>query len=678
MSVSDPAVEMAALRQRLHTYSHHYYVLDDPLVPDSEYDRLFRQLQALEAEHPELVSADSPTLRVGAPALKTFPAVRHEVPMLSLGNTFDSTGLQAFVKRIRQALDDLGVHQSLVFSCEPKLDGLAISLVYEQGILVRGATRGDGTSGEGITENLRTLKSIPLKLQPDQQGRVPELLEVRGEVYMLRRDFEAMNEQAREQGGKVFANPRNAAAGSLRQLDSRITASRPLTFTAYQVARISKDYTLTGHHAAMQLLRQLGFPVSPYLQLAEEYDGLQQYCDWLAQQRDQLPFDIDGAVLKLDDLKLQAELGFRAREPRWATAYKYPAQEEMTELLDVDFQVGRTGAITPVARLKPVQVAGVVVANATLHNRDEIERLGLRIGDQVIVRRAGEVIPQIVKVVLEQRPLDAQAIVFPETCPVCASRVLRIEGEAVYRCTGGLYCAAQRKEALKHFASRKAMDIEGLGDKLIDQLVDQSLVAQPADLYRLTLAQLAGLERMAEKSARNLLDALQKSKQTTLPRFIYALGIREVGEATAANLARHFGSLEQLQQAGEAELLAVPDVGPVVAQHLLAFFSEPHNQQMLEALREAGIQWPDMEPQQASQQLAGQTWVLTGSLTSMTRDQASQALQALGAKVSGSVSKKTTRVVAGEAAGSKLAKAEELGVPVMTETEFLDFLAQQG
>lgn len=670
--------QLDSLRQQLNEHNYRYYVLDEPSVPDAEYDRLFRQLQQLENEHPQLITPDSPTQRVGAEPLKAFPSITHQVPMLSLGNVFDNESLQAFVSRIQRELDDLGRSDAnLEFCCEPKLDGLAISLIYQHGQLVQGVTRGDGQTGEGITENLKTLRSIPLQLRRETPDQIlPELLEVRGEVYMPRAAFEAMNERAREAGEKTFANPRNAAAGSLRQLDPRITATRPLEFTAYQVAQVSEAFAAPTHFQAMQQIKGWGFKISHLLRCVVGYTGLKDFCDALAAQRDQLPFDIDGAVLKLNDLRLQAELGFRAREPRWATAFKYPAQEQITQLLDVEFQVGRTGAVTPVARLEPVQVAGVTVSNATLHNMDEIQRLGVHIGDRVIVRRAGDVIPQIVRVITEQRPAHACEVLAPDHCPVCGSHVERAEGEAVYRCTGGLYCAAQRKEAIKHFASRKAMDIEGLGDKLIEQLVDGELVKSPADLYRLELEPLAALERMAEKSATNLLQALQTSKQTTLARFIYALGIREVGEATAANLARYFGTLDALKKASKEELLDVDDIGPIVAQHIRAFFDEPHNLETIQDLLDQGIAWPETERRREDLPLTGQTWVLTGSLESLTRDQAKERLEALGAKVSGSVSKKTTCVVAGAAAGSKLAKAESLGVLVLDEAGLMQRLAE--
>ena len=668
---ADVVERMAALRRQIEYHNRRYYEQDDPVIADVEYDRLMTELQALEQQHPELVDPDSPTQRVGGQRSDAFAPVRHLQPMLSLDNAFEQDDLRAFDRRVRERLGEGAID----YHGEPKLDGLAVSLTYQQGVLVQGVTRGDGQSGEGITENLKTVRSIPLRLQSPAENW-PELLEVRGEVYMPRAAFEAMNERARAVDGKVFANPRNAAAGSLRQLDPRITSQRPLEFTAYQVAQISDTHAQETHFQAMQQLADWGFKISNELEVVKGYPGLKDYCDQLAEKRDQLPFDIDGAVLKLNNLRLQAELGFRAREPRWATAYKYPAQEESTRLLDVEFQVGRTGAVTPVARLEPVQVAGVTVSNATLHNMDEVARLDVRLGDQVIVRRAGDVIPQIVKVILEQRPAATREIKAPTECPVCGSHVERAEGEAAYRCTGGLYCAAQRKEALKHFASRKALDIEGLGEKLIDQLVEREWVKTPADLYRLTLEQLAGLERMAEKSAKNLVEALDKSKTTTLPRFIYALGIREVGEATAANLARYFGSLDALMQAREEQLLDVDDVGPIVAQHIHAFFQEPHNRDTLQALVNQGIHWPETTQRREDLPLAGQTWVLTGSLDSLTRDQAKERLEALGAKVSGSVSKKTSQLVAGAAAGSKLTKAESLGVPVMDEAGLLKCLAE--
>ncbi|TFH88426.1 NAD-dependent DNA ligase LigA [Billgrantia azerbaijanica] len=668
MSQADPKIrdEAARLRAELEDANYRYYVLDDPHLTDADYDRKLRRLQEIEAAHPELVTADSPTQRVGAAPAEGFPEVEHAVPMLSLDNAFDEGELVAFVKRIGERLEIDG--EGLAFCCEPKLDGAAVSLVYAGGELVSGATRGDGRTGEGITTNLRTLRSIPLRLR----GSVhPELIEVRGEVVMSHAGFEALNARAREEGGKVFANPRNAAAGSLRQLDSRITAARPLEFTAYQVARIEPDFGDTSHSELMARLADFGLRTSPALEVVTGSQGLIDYCRRLGETRDALGYDIDGVVIKVDDLRLQRELGFVARAPRWAIAYKFPAQEETTRLNDVEFQVGRTGAITPVARLEPVTVAGVTVSNATLHNADEIARLGVMIGDTVIVRRAGDVIPQVVRVIEEARPADARPIVFPERCPVCDAQIERLEGEVVARCSGGLYCPAQRKEALKHFASRRALDIDGLGEKLIEALVERDWVRTPADLFRLEAERLATLPRMGAKSSENLVAALEKAKDTTLARFIYALGIREVGEATAANLARHFGTLEALMSADVEALEAVEDVGPVVAAHVHTFFRQAHNRETVEALRAMGVTWAEEAVGERPQPLAGQSWVLTGTLESMTRDEGKARLQALGAKVAGSVSKKTACVVAGEAAGSKLTKAEQLGVEVIDEATFL-------
>ncbi len=665
--------EVAKLRAELDDANYRYYVLDEPHLTDAEYDRKLRRLQELEQAHPELVTPDSPTQRVGAPPDAGFPEVEHAVPMLSLDNALNEEELEAFVKRVAERLET--DPETIRFCCEPKLDGAAVSLVYERGVLISGATRGDGRTGEGITSNLRTLRSIPLKLR----GDAPELLEVRGEVIMSHAGFERLNERAREEDGKVFANPRNAAAGSLRQLDPEITAKRPLEFSAYQVARIDMaridDSLLSTHSKQMERLKEWGFRTSSLLEVVSGSQGVIDYCRRLGERRDSLGYDIDGAVIKVDDLRLQRELGFVARAPRWATAFKFPAQEETTRLNDVEFQVGRTGAITPVARLEPVSVAGVTVSNASLHNADEIARLDVMIGDSVVIRRAGDVIPQVVRVLPERRPADAREIVFPERCPVCDSEIERLEGEAVARCSGGLFCAAQRKEALKYFASRRAMDIDGLGEKLIDQLVELDWVKTPADLFRLDAERLATLPRMAQKSSEKLVAALEKAKSTTLPRFIFALGIREVGEATAANLARHFGTLDALMAAEQADLEAVEDVGPVVAAHVYTFFRQEHNRETIEALREQGVSWAEETIGERPQPLAGQTWVLTGSLESMTRDEGKERLQALGAKVAGSVSKKTTGVVAGEAAGSKLAKAQELGVEVLDEAAFLERLA---
>ncbi len=672
MSQPDPTMleEISQLRADLDDANYRYYVLDEPTLTDADYDRKLQRLKQLEGEHPELISPDSPTQRVGAAPAEGFPEVAHAIPMLSLDNAFSRDDIVAFAERVAERLECQS--EEIEFSCEPKLDGAAVSLVYEQGVLVSGATRGDGRTGEGITSNLRTLRSVPLKLMGKN---VPELVEVRGEVIMRHSGFEALNERAREEGSKVFANPRNAAAGSLRQLDPRITATRPLEFHAYQAARLEPDLGDATHSALMARLSTLGFRTSAELTTMYGPDAVADYCEQLGAKRDQLGYDIDGVVIKVNDLRHQRELGFVARAPRWAVAFKFPAQEEVTTLNDVEFQVGRTGAITPVARLAPVTVAGVTVSNATLHNADEITRLGVMIGDTVAIRRAGDVIPQVVRVDEEKRPADARVITFPDHCPVCGSDIERLEGEAVARCSGGLYCAAQRKEALKHFASRKALDIDGLGEKLIEQLVDQEWVKTPADLFHLSVEQLKSLPRMGEKSATNLVNALEKAKQTTLARFIYALGIREVGEATAANVANHFGTLQALQDADQAALEAVNDVGPIVAKHIHTFFRQPHNLETLQALIEAGITWQESEVTQGPTPLEGQTWVLTGAMESMTRDEGKARLQALGAKVAGSVSKKTTCLVAGEAAGSKLTKAEQLGVEVIDEATFIERLA---
>lgn len=665
--------EVAELRAALDDANYRYYVLDEPQLTDADYDLKLRRLQEIEAEYPTLVTTDSPTQRVGAAPADGFPEVMHDVPMLSLNNAFDEDELADFVRRVADRLEVTPA--SLSFCCEPKLDGAAVSLVFEHGELTRGVTRGDGRTGEGITSNLKTLKSIPLRLRGKEW---PERLEVRGEVTMRHADFEAMNDKAREEGTKVFANPRNAAAGSLRQLDPRITDKRPLEFSAYQLVQGTvslADIDTPTHSKQMAQLRDWGFRVSAELEVVQGAEGITDYCRRLGEKRDGLGYDIDGAVIKVDDLRLQRELGFVARAPRWAIAFKFPAQEQVTTLEDVEFQVGRTGAITPVARLAPVSVAGVTVSNATLHNQDEIARLGVMIGDRVSIRRAGDVIPQVVRVIEEERPADAREIVFPECCPVCDSQIERLEGEAVARCSGGLYCPAQRKEALKHFASRRALDIEGLGVKLIDALVELDWVKSPADLFTLSAEALAGLPRMGEKSAANLVAALEKAKQTTLARFIYALGIREVGEATTNNLARHFGTLDALMAAEQADLEAVDDVGPIVAAHLHTFFRQPHNRETIEALIAQGLTWQEEAVIERPQPLAGETWVLTGTLENLTRDEGKARLQALGAKVAGSVSKKTACLVAGEAAGSKLTKATDLGVPVIDEDEFLTRLA---
>lgn len=664
------AQRVAELRALLTQYNREYYELDEPSVPDAEYDRLFRELTELEQRFPQYRSEHSPTQKVGGQALDAFTQVTHETPMLSLDNAFSVEEFEAFTTRVSERLDSAA---AIAFCCEPKLDGAAVSILYERGELVRAATRGDGQTGEDITANVRTIRNVPLQLQ----GDFPARLEVRGEVFMPTRAFDKYNEKALAAGEKTFANPRNAAAGSLRQLDSRITAKRPLHFYAYSMGVVSDEATLADtHFGRLEQLQQWGLPLSEEVKVVAQGDECKAYYDDILQRRAQLRYEIDGVVLKVNHIALQQDLGFVSRAPRWAIAWKFPAQEELTVIRGVDFQVGRTGAITPVARLEPVAVGGVTVSNATLHNADEIARLDIHIGDTVIIRRAGDVIPQVVQVLRERRPEDALSIEFPERCPVCDSHVERAEGEAVARCTGGLICAAQRREALKHFASRKAMDIDGLGDKLIEQLVEREWVKSPADLYRLSVRELAHLPRMGEKSAEKITTAIAASKTTTLPRFLYALGIREVGEATAANLASHFGSLERLSAADAEALEAVPDVGQVVASHIAQFFREPHNQQVIHELEALGIHWPAVEQLAESEAtLAGNTYVLTGTLTQMTRDEAKQALQARGAKVSGSVSAKTTAVIAGDNAGSKLTKAEQLGVAVLSEADLLGLLS---
>ncbi|CSA07977.1 NAD-dependent DNA ligase LigA [Vibrio cholerae] len=668
--MSDVAQRLTELRKTLHEHGVRYYVEDAPTIPDAEYDRLMRELLELEVAHPELMSSDSPSLRVGGRPLDAFESVVHEIPMLSLDNAFDDGELESFYRRMT---DRIQAVQHSAFCCEPKLDGLAVSLLYENGVLTRAATRGDGMTGENITENVRTIKAIPLRLQG---ADFPTRLEVRGEVFMPKAGFEALNARALKKGEKQFVNPRNAAAGSLRQLDSKITAQRPLAFYAYSVGVIEGGELATSHYQRFLQLKGWGLPICPETKLVTSLAEVKAFYQDILQRRQFLAYEIDGVVIKVDDIQLQERLGFVARAPRWAIAYKFPAQEELTLLNDVEFQVGRTGAITPVAKLEPVFVGGVTVSNATLHNADEIERLGVMVGDTVVIRRAGDVIPQIVSVVLERRPENAKSIVFPTRCPVCQSDVERVEGEAVARCSGGLICQAQRKEALKHFVSRKAMDVEGLGDKVIEQLVDREMVSTPADLFRLRAGELTILERMGPKSAQNVIDALNKAKQTTLPKFLYALGIREVGDATALNLAQHFLSLEAIQQASLEQFIEVPDVGVVVASHLLAFFAQDRNQQVINELLEQGITWPALTaaPVAVDSALAGKIVVLTGSFTQLSRNDAKAALQALGAKVTGSVSKNTDIVFAGEAAGSKLAKATELGIQVFDEQALIEFL----
>ncbi|MBK4715535.1 MULTISPECIES: NAD-dependent DNA ligase LigA [Tenebrionibacter/Tenebrionicola group] len=666
--------ELTQLRTTLRHHEYLYHVLDAPEIPDAEYDRLMRALRELEAQHPELITPDSPTQRVGAQPLTQFTQVRHEVPMLSLDNVFDEESWQAFYKRIQDRLHD---EAEITFCCELKLDGLAVSLLYEDGLLTRASTRGDGATGENITSNVRTIYAIPLRLHGED---IPRRVEIRGEVFLPQAGFEKINEEARRTGGKVFANPRNAAAGSLRQLDPRITAKRPLTFFCYGVGLLEGGELPASHFERLQRFKSWGLPVSDRVCLCTGSDGVLAFYHQVEQARSTLGFDIDGVVAKVDAIPLQEELGFVARAPRWAVAFKFPAQEQMTTVRDVEFQVGRTGAITPVARLEPVQVAGVLVSNATLHNADEIERLGLRIGDHVVIRRAGDVIPQVVNVVLSERPDETREVVFPAHCPVCGSDVERVEGEVVTRCTGGLICAAQRKEALWHFVSRRAMNVDGMGVKLIDQLVDKEYVKTPADLFGLSAGILTGLDRMGPKSALNLVNALEKAKETTFARFLYALGIREVGEATAAGLAAHYGTLDALMAASIEDLQQVPDVGIVVATHVFNFFEEESNREVIAELTgKVGIHWPApvvVKAEEIDSPFAGKTVVLTGSLSQMSRDDAKARLVALGAKVSGSVSKKTNLVVAGEAAGSKLAKAQELGIDVIDEAEMLRLLGE--
>ena len=664
-----PAERIRQLRTEIEHHNYRYFVLDDPEVSDAEFDRLMRELRELESRHPELVTEDSPTRRVGGAAVSEFGEVRHRIPMLSLDNAFERDDVVAFDRRVRERL---GVPDAVSYSCEPKMDGLAVSIVYVNGLLVQAATRGDGMTGEDVTHNVRTIKAVPLRLH----GRGwPALLEVRGEVFMPIAGFDALNRRALEKGEKVFVNPRNAAAGSLRQLDPRMTASRPLDMFFYGVGLVEQGELPGRHSEILEQLRQWGLRPSPEVAVRRGVDGLLDYYEHIQRRRAKLTYQIDGVVYKVDSLEQQGRLGFVSRAPRWAVAHKFPAEEEMTIVRGVEWQVGRTGALTPVARLEPVFVGGVTVSNATLHNIDELHRKDVRVGDSVIIRRAGDVIPEVVKVIAERRPRHTTEVQLPRKCPVCGSAVVKEEDEAVARCSGGLYCAAQRKESLRHFASRRAMDIEGLGARLIEQLVDGEHVSSAADLYRLTLDELAGLERMAEKSAANLIQALEASKETTLPRFLYALGIRDVGEATAAALATHFGSLDHLMEATMDEVQEVPDVGPVVAEHVHNFFREKHNRDVIAALRKSGVRWPDIERVEKSElPLAGKTIVLTGTLESMERHQAQERIRALGGKASGSVSAKTDFVVAGASAGAKLQKAEKLGITVLDEDQFLHLI----
>ena len=673
-----PAARAAALRAEIARHDHAYYVLDAPTIPDAEYDRLFRELQALEADHPALRTPDSPTQRVGGKPLAQFPAVRHRVPMLSIRTETDTeaSGALAFDARVRRELGLKDEDPPLEYAAELKFDGLAISLRYEDGVLVQAATRGDGETGEDVTGNVRTVRAIPLRLRGDP----PPVIEIRGEVYMRRDDFERLNARQAEAGDKTFVNPRNAAAGSIRQLDPNIAARRPLSFFAYGLGDTGEWTPPATHADVLDAIAAYGLPVCTHRAVVQGARGLADFHARIGALRDTLPFDIDGVVYKVNSRALQQQLGFVTREPRWAVAHKYPAQEAVTLLRDIEVQVGRTGALTPVARLEPVFVGGVTVTNATLHNQDEIDRKDVRIGDWVIVRRAGDVIPEVVAPVIERRQGDLPRFRLLEqfpTCPVCGSHVVRGEDEAVARCTGGLFCPAQRKQALLHFAGRRAMDIEGLGDKLVDQLVDAAIVKTPVDLYRLGVLALANLERMGEKSAQNLLAAIERSRSTTLARFIFALGIRNVGEATARDLARHFGSLDALLAADAETLQQVEDVGPIVARSIVEFFAEPHNREVIEQLRAAGVHWPEGEPAPATEgALAGKTFVLTGTLPTLSRDEAKALIEAQGGKVAGSVSKKTTYVVAGAEAGSKLTKAQELGLDVLDEDGLRELLSK--
>ena len=678
------AARAAALRAELHLHAHRYYVLDEPTIPDAEYDKLFRELQELEAAHPELLTPDSPTQRVGGKPLDQFASVRHKVPMLSIRTETDTeaTGAQNFDTRVRKELGLAESEPPVEYVAELKFDGLAMSLRYENGILVQAATRGDGEVGEDVTQNIRTINQIPLRLPVD----APAVMEVRGEVYMRRADFEALNEKQREKiaqgakGEKTFVNPRNAAAGGVRQLDPAMAAQRRLSFFAYGLGEITPAEeggpAFESHFQMLLTLKSWGFPVASQTQLAQGAPELIAFHEAMGRQRDSLPYDIDGVVYKVNSLALQKKMGFVTREPRWAVAHKYPAQEQLTTVQAIEVQVGRTGKLTPVAKLAPVFVGGVTVTNATLHNEDEARRKDVRVGDTVIVRRAGDVIPEVVSVLLDKRVQDAPQFSMPRKCPVCGSDAVREEGEADYRCTGGLFCGAQRKEAILHYAHRRAVEVEGLGDKLVEQLVDANIIRTLPDLYKLGLMALAGLDRMAEKSANNLLEALEKSKQTTLPRFLFGLGIRHVGEATAKELARHFGKLDAIMDATEEQLLEVSDIGPIVAQSIRTFFEQPHNREVVEQLRACGVHWEEGEPAaRAPQPLSGKTFVITGTLPTLSRDEAKDKVEAAGGKVAGSVSKKTDFVVAGEEAGSKLAKALTLGVPVIDEAALLAMLA---
>lgn len=662
--------ELETLRDTLHHHNYLYHTEDSPEITDAEYDQLFRRLKEIEAEHPDLVTPDSPTQRVGAAPLSEFTQVTHELPMLSLDNAFGPEDMFDFDKRVRKLLES---DSAVDYVCEPKIDGVAVSLLYEDGILVRGATRGDGTTGEDITSNVRTIESVPLKLKGEGY---PTRLEVRGEIYIAKSTFVRLNQEALETGGKVFANPRNAAAGSVRQLDPRLTAKRQLSMFCYSVGLVEGGELPDRHSEILQQLRQWGLRTNPATEAVRGVEACNEFYERTLRERNDLDYEIDGVVIKVDRIEDQQTLGMLTRTPRWAIAHKFPAEQGITRLADVEFQVGRTGSITPVARLEPVKVGGVTISNATLHNMDEIKRLGVRIGDQVLLQRAGDVIPKIVSVLLDKRPDDTKEIIVPETCPACGSDVLQVEGEVVAKCSGGLVCSAQRIERIRHFASRLALDIEGLGEKLVEQLVVAEMIESPADLYGLQATDLITLERMAPKSANNLLESLEKSKETTLPRFIYALGIQEVGESTARSLANHFGDLDALLKANRDELILIQDIGPIVADKIATFFAQPENQEVISRLRAAGIHWPVIEQADNNEALVGKVFVLTGTLTTLTRNDAKAQLQALGAKVAGSVSKNTSYVVAGDAAGSKLTKAQSLGVPIMDENELIALLEQ--
>ena len=664
--------EVGHLRDEINRHNHLYHSQDEPLISDAEYDRLFRALVSLEGQYPELISDVSPTQRVGSTPLASFSQVVHELPMLSLDNAFGQEDVLEFDRRVKSRLKS---DVDIVYACEPKIDGVAVSLLYENGQLIRGATRGDGTTGEDITQNVRTIESIPLQLMG--QG-YPRRLEVRGEVYFAKAAFSKMNQLAQSRGDKVFANPRNAAAGSLRQLDSKLTAQRKLAMFCYSVGLVEDGELPPRHSEILARLGTWGLRVNPLVDVVIGATQCVEYFNSISEQRESLDYEIDGVVFKVDEIDMQQKLGMLTRTPRWAIAHKFPAEEGITRLNDVEFQVGRTGAITPVARLEPVKVGGVTISNATLHNMDEIARLGLVIGDTVVVQRAGDVIPKIVSVVLDKRPGKTRQVKLPGSCPACGSEILRSEGEVVFRCTGGLSCSAQVKESIRHFSSRLALDIEGLGNKLVEQLVDEGLIEHAADLYQLTEENLVKLERMAPKSANNLLEALEKSKKTTLPRLIYALGIQEVGESTARSLAMHFGNLDTLQKADEDSLQTVADVGPIVAHKINHFFQQENNLAVINSLKESGLTWLSEEAKVDVKKLEGETWVLTGSLSRLSRNEAKARLQSLGAKVSGSVSKNTRCVVTGDAPGSKLTKAKELGIKVINEDELLALLEQYG